>query len=536
METALPFRSSRAALRRGLSSAFSIMELVIVIALMGLIITVAVNITGDQPTAVKNSKLASDVATLNQMINIYVGDGGDLKNALTPKEVLEKLKSTRPTTEWKTHTGPASGRLIDVRLSARVTNQAERSGQERARWNRQTSRFELITTGGSAVSEFYLDESLTAIEPGAITRTATTVTYNAGKGKDRGWVWGNTRPARGSSNSAARPDGDGNSVPFDPEAPAPMPPEDGGGNGGENGGGGSGGNGGDGGGGTETPTKTQLPKPGITPGGGTYGYTAFPGQIMLTPNGAPAAGSALEYRVNNGPWSTYTGSPLSVGSADVLEARNRATDSALYRDSALTKAEYYRLVPGFTGSNTATWGNAQGGTNLLTNVQNSAESSTFKHGNTKLDLGNGEFLDAGVENVLTFTPKPFEVAAPDTWFDLGNLVMLNGNTFYNSEAEGVTLSIDLKLTEPGQAAVVHVNLGLISTTNVDDDRMASADIVELRNPSSDFKFMVDGVEYQLELSWASLAPGAGVVQGNKFLVYETASASAVLRGRFVPSK
>lgn len=536
METALPLRLHKTAFRRAGLRAFSVMELVIVIALMGLLIAIAVNITGNQPVAVRNSKLASDVATLNQMIGIYLGDGGDLNNAQTPQAVLDKLKLTRPVGEWKTHTGPASGRLIDVRLMARMSSKEETSGQERARWNTQTRRFELTTKGGSAVSEFFLDENLSNFVPGSAARGTPVKRYNEGNGKNRGWVWGSANVAKGGTNSAGSPDGSGSSQPFNPQAPAPMPPDEGGNNGGNNGGGNNGGGNGGDGGGSGTPTQTQLPKPGITPGGGTYGYTAFPGQIMLTPNGAPAAGSALEYRLNGGAWNAYTGSPLSVGSADLLEARNRATDTALYRDSNLTTAEYYRLVSGFTGSGTATWGNAQGGPNLLTNVQNSAESSTFKHGNTKLDLGNGEFLDAGVENVLTYKPKPFEIAAPDAWFELGDLVMLNGNTFYNSEAEGVTLSINLTLTDPAETAVVHVNLGLISTANVDEDRLGSADIVELRNPSTDFKLTVDGVEYQLELSWASLDPGAGVVQGNKFLIYETASASAVLRGRFVPSK
>jgi hypothetical protein len=110
--------------------------------------------------------------------------------------------------------------------------------------------------------------------------------------------------------------------------------------------------------------------------------------------------------------------------------------------------------------------------------------------------------------------------------------MLNGTTFYESEADGVTLSINLNLTEPAQAGVVHVNLGLISTEN-SSDRTASADIVELRNPNTDFTVTVDGVTYRLELGWATQDPAAGVSQGNQFLVYEGASAHAELRARFV---
>jgi hypothetical protein len=79
--------------------------------------------------------------------------------------------------------------------------------------------------------------------------------------------------------------------------------------------------------------------------------------------------------------------------------------------------------------------------------------------------------------------------------------------------------------------VVHINLGLISTENT-SDRLASADIVQLLNPSTDFTVTIDGVTYRLELSWATLDPGAGVVQGNQFLIYEGSTAQAQLRARF----
>ena len=96
----------------------------------------------------------------------------------------------------------------------------------------------------------------------------------------------------------------------------------------------------------------------------------------------------------------------------------------------------------------------------------------------------------------------------------------------------MTLSVNLNLTDPAEVGIVHLDLGLISTDN-SSDRLASADIVELRNPSTDFTINIDGVEYRLELSWVTLDPGAGVVQGNQFLVFEGASAAAQLRARFV---
>lgn len=208
-----------------------------------------------------------------------------------------------------------------------------------------------------------------------------------------------------------------------------------------------------------------------------------------------------------------------------------ALDTVKYSDSSTEQGRYYRLVENFTGTSTGTWGNAAGGSNLVVDVQNGTTSSSFKHGNTKLDLGNGEYLDAGTENMLTFNRAPFESIQPNTWFKLGDMQMLNGTTFYDSEADSVTLSLNLSTTSPAQTGVVHMNLGLISTENT-GDRLASADIVELRNPSTDFTLTIDGVVYRLELSWVTLDPGAGVVQGNQFLIYEGATARAELRARF----
>ncbi|TDU64340.1 hypothetical protein EI77_04228 [Prosthecobacter fusiformis] len=533
METKVPVitLTEKSVLHRRL--AFSVMELVVLIAIIGVLITVIVSVVGTQPAAVRNAKIASDVATLNQMVAAYVSDGGNLIGQTNAQTVLDKMKRSRPQSEWKQHAGPVSGRLVDSRLRARITSAPESAGQQRAKWNPQTMRFELTEAKGSAVSEFYLDESLASKDFGTEKRTASRMTYNSVEGKNQGWVWGYSSVGKPNYNTPAGNQGEGNSNPFDPTKDAPVTPPD---DGEDPGDGGGGGGGDDGGGddGPQVPVAEQLPRPLISPTSGTFAYASFPTTAALSPNGAPASGSRLEYRLNGGAWTTYSGS-ISLTPADKVEARNISTDTTKYKTSGNASASYYRLTSGFTGTGSGTWGNATGGSNLVTSVQNGVESSTFLHGNTKVDLGNGQFLDAGTENMLKFTPGTFDTITPNVYFELGELLMLNGNTFYNSEATGVTLSINMKLTEPAYSTVVHINLGLISTENT-ADQMASADIVELRNPNTDFKVTVDGVEYRLELSWETLDAGAGVVKGNQFYVYETATASAMLRGRFIPNK
>ncbi|MDZ4404822.1 choice-of-anchor K domain-containing protein [Prosthecobacter sp.] len=504
---------------------FSLLELVITIAIIGVIVTLGVSLITDDAGSARVAKLESDVSTLNQMVALYVADGGNLAGLTSPQAVLDKMKRIRPQSEWQRHVGAVSGRLLDGRLRAKMTSQPDNDNNPRVVWNRTKNRFELTKASGTAVSEFYLDESLAGTDFGTETRTKSSVAFNS---STKGWIWGASvsDPAANYLN----PQPFGTPTPangFDPNESSPTsgdPPAD-------ESDGGSGGSGGGGGDPSTPPTVTKLPRPVITPAGGTFAFASFPSSATISPNGALPEVSKLMYRINSGTWIEFTGASIPLTPAMNLQARNETTRPAEYSTSSTTSQTYYRLTSSFSGTGEGNWGNAIGGTNLVTTIQNGSETSTFKHGNTKLDLGNGEYLDAGVENVLSFTREAFDTITPNTWFKFGELMMLNGTTFYNSEATGVTLSVNLTMTQPALNFTTHIDLGLTSTENT-SDRLASADVVELKNPTTDVRVTIDGVEYRLELSWVTLDPGAGVVQGNKFLIFEGATAKAELRARF----
>ncbi|MEQ1883042.1 MAG: choice-of-anchor K domain-containing protein, partial [Burkholderiales bacterium] len=256
-----------------------------------------------------------------------------------------------------------------------------------------------------------------------------------------------------------------------------------------------------------------------------------PTTASINSNGAPVAQSKLEYQLNGGAWQDYS-SAIIIASSDSIIARNKSLNLTSYSDSATTTETYYQLVSDFSGGGVGSWGNVQGGSNLVQATSNGDPTSSLTHGNTKLDLGGGNFLDAGVANELTFTKTDFTGAAPNTWFEFGSVSILNGTTFYDSESSGATLTVNLNLTQPASTGVVHVDLGFISTEN-NGNSLENADIVELKSPSTNFTTTIGGVTYRLELSWVSLDPGSGVVQGNQFMIYEGATASAQLRARFV---
>ncbi len=508
---------------------FSLLELVVTIALIGVIASVGVALIADDSGSAKTAKLESDIATLNQMVALYTADGGSVAGLTSPQAVLDKMKRIRPQAEWQQHVGAASGRLIDVRLRARTTSQPSPDDTPRAVWNRTTQRFELTTGPGSAISDFYFDESLAGTDFGSEKRAKSNVTFNS---SSKGWVWGNSTNAPAASYL--------NPQPFQPAAPAegfnpnevapasPDPEM-------ENDSGGGGGSGGGGDGQTTPPTVTRLPQPTITPNGGTFAFGSFPSTATITRNGAPSEASNLMYCINSGAWTIYSGGPIPLTPSINLQARNVSTRPAEYSDSTTAAQTYYRLTRGFTGTGEGNWGNAIGGTKLVTDIQNSSDRSTFKHGNTKLELGNGEYLDAGLENVISFTLESFDTIVPNTWFKFGEMMMRNGTTFYNSEATGVTLSVNLNLSQPSLDFITHIDLGLTSTENT-SDRLASADVVELKNLTTDVRITIDGVEYRLELAWTTLDPSAGVVQGNQFLIFEGATAKAELRARFTSNR
>ncbi len=536
------------------TSGFSVMELVISVAVVGLLATVAVHMMGGIPSGVKNRKLESDVIMLNQLVGLYLSDGGSLSGASTPQAVLDKLKKVRTNADARQHAGNASGRLVDIRLRARTGSGALATGVTgRARWNTAKRRFEITSGSGSGVDEFYLDEALSD------TNFGTEVRSNSGRKRFNstglGWVWGNTTDPGFAYSNPTYVNPNGNEDYFNPEQLNPGTTTGSGsgttgtttGSGTATGtGSGSGSGSGSGttsGSGTSTttgsgsgpPPATALPSPSFTPPGGTFAGGSLPSTVTIDRNGAHPVKSKIQYQINgSGIWIDYS-TPVTITSGMTLAARNLSLDSAQFIDSGNVTSTYYELVSSFEGGAVGSWSNAAGGSNLVQTMTNGNPTSTFEHGNTQLDLGGGVFLDAGVKNTLTFTKTDFTGAAPNTWFSLGNLQMLNGNTFNESEATSAALALNLNLTNPASSGVVNINFGFVSTEN-SSDLLASADIVELRSPLTNFTVDIGGVSYRLELSWETLNPGTGVVDGTNFLIYEGVTAQARLRARFVPNR
>ncbi len=514
-----------------LPRAFSLVELILTITLLGVLASVFVVRTGSQAVSVESIKLTADVRQLNQMVNLYKADGGDLKSLSRVPDVLAKLKSFRNDSSLKSHTGAASGQLLDGRVGAELGS--GQSGRPRAVWSPSRQRFEVATDNREGAFSFDFDPARSGEAGQVDQRPDPIVKYDGRAGPS--WIWGS--PAADTSITHTRPTstgGTGETSRFNPNQSKTPDPGDG-----------SGGSGGPGGGGddggdepADPPPAAKLPTPNGIPPGGTYAYSSFPNSVTLTANGAPAGDSVLEYRVNGGDWQIHSGGAISISPQDKVEARNvPAAGVTAYTASDVSPNEYYRLVAAFSGGlDSATWNNAAGGSGMVSQITSpSAGTVTFTHGSTQIDLGNGEVFETGVANSLTFNRGEFNGVQPNTWFTAGTVSLLNGEIFNNSDARSVTLQLNFNLTDPpSQSGSAQVVLDLVNTAN-GADRMSSADIVRLANPNTDFTMTIGGVDYRLEVRWLSTDPSSGVVQSNgrDFLVFEGATASGRLQARFV---
>lgn len=247
--------------------AFSMLEVMIVIAVIGIIAAIAMPSIGSLSNGVKETSLVSDVATINRSIQAYQATGGDLKNINDPQVVLDKLKSSNEVSASKIST-TFSGSMIDKRLAVSYLTNADKrdSNVPRAVWDKTEMQFRIRTVEtGKGIAQFILDESLAEKDYGTETRDPGLFNYN----KDAGWVWNGVEKM---------PDGRAGITPIATADPASTAP----------------------------PTTVQsLTPPQIYPASGEYPESASPLTVSLhNPN---PAGTWMLYSIDSGPFETYSG-------------------------------------------------------------------------------------------------------------------------------------------------------------------------------------------------------------------------------------
>lgn len=531
------------------SSAFTLVEMLIALAVISLTTAVVVTAVSYTKTTVTNTKLQSDAKKLNQIVAVYLAEGGSLDGLTSVQDVLNKLKTVRPSTDVSRNVGMMTGRGVDKRLVARTQTATETaSTTPRVVWNSTSKQFEIKTTG-SGIAEFKLDDTLAAAAPVTETRTRSSVLYNG----DQGWVWapGNnneaafltpisvamantavsaladpTLPPSSTSSSSSSSSSSGSSTSTSSTSTSSTSSSSSGSTSSSSTGGtihtsGSIPNGSNPG---------VLPTPVITTLGGRFSDTNFPTTVYIDPNGSPSSTSVLKYQVNNtGPWIVYTGG-IPIVSGQSITAKNFSTNTALYADSGTDNQGYYIIQAWFGGSLAAKW-NSSTGPSGFTSTRNNTNPLAV----TETD-GKAASSSTNGANVFTFTTSgSFTNIPPNQQFTIGNLVYHNGTINSGSGSTGLNLQLDITMSTPSiGTTAAHISIALSNTSNSGDgNNSQSADAATLSNPVTDYAVTVNGVVYTLVVSYGSIDSSQGYVSGNTANVWEGATGTVSVVAEFV---
>ncbi len=301
------------------------LEALVVVVGIAAIAIVALPVASNLSRSASESKLQSDVASVNQAIQVYRANGGSLDGISAPNAVLSKLKTANANST--TYAG-LRGSVIDKRLQAVLqTEQEAASGLPRAIWNASEDRFDIASTGSGGVARFQINEDLATVDFGSEVREEETFDYNGGDG----WVWAF----------------DENGTPVPRQVPtlvavAGTLGNDGGTGSGSPGGlaGGSGGDDDD----SENPGATKLLPPEFSLPTGNYPLVDFDLELTLSNPNDPQESYIFYRRGRDSQFVPYYGQAIEVSLNERVYAYVKSLNLASYTDSDV-KGEHFDGAP-----------------------------------------------------------------------------------------------------------------------------------------------------------------------------------------------
>jgi len=576
-------------------NAFSIIEMVVVVTVVGIIASLAVVGVGRVVDSAKREKLLTSVETLNRATIAYRASGGDLSTLEDPLLVLDALKQT------DTKRAPGlSGAKIDPRLTfVYQTEQESNSGSLRVYWNNAEQRFNVADSGDTpGIKGFEL--SADAGEKDYGTSDGNHAMLYADEDT---WIWDYQEVApdtpAGPSDFTVTPVPDSVTPPT-PTIPSPPPGPS-----------------------TTTPLAPPLfsipgsslpytdfdlalsltdPNPvgssevyysidygnwlpysgsiTIPPGAnvaaqavaidGAYSsssridhaYTALPSTLVrpvITPsrsllgvfsqrksrvtiaNPNDPTLSEIEYQLNAGAWQKYSGAFVidrdEYPSGATILARSTPT-SNYYLASPASSSQISAESVKINGDALGSFHDPVGGDDLASNLTNQTSNSYFEWGLDKPADGSGKPSDYAKysSSSLTYQKSTFSTLGIGESFVVGVLDYYNGTIITGTGADQISLSVDLDLDVNGSTAtsIFDFAFELINVVNNYDtnDLWKDADYVKLANPVASESIIIDGVEFKLRLEFGETSKN-GIALFDEFYVLENAKAKTNLYGTLV---
>lgn len=580
-------------LRAGRRSGFSLIEALIVVAVIGILAALGSMTLSNLVSSTREQKLFSDVQTVNRSVNAYLAAGGDLSGAKSPEEVLNALKRNL---NHGSRVPTLSGSKIDERLSVTFQSTSESNQKSwRAYWDAGNHRFVLAQSGNApGVKEFTLDEN--AVIPNGVDDKSTAPVLYASKDT---WIWDYTEaaptPPAGPSTLLL------SEVP-DAVAPPSTAPSGGG----------------------VVSAAIPLAAPGFSISSGVFPITSFDLPLTLS-NPNPAGSSTLYYSIDFGNWKAYSG-PLSVAPGSLVAAQAIAT-SDLYTNSSRVDGKYeatpagllppvispdkssfglfsdrtirvtltnlnsssisglqykiggdpwidytgeftvsrndypsglliqsrsiplnpYYLVstttlrtlgtetPTITGDALGTFSNPTGEGDMVTNLSGSTSSNYFEWGKDYRN-SSGEGSSTLSRSSLSYDGLSFGNVVLGDRFEIGSIDYYNGTILSGTGADSVSFAVDLDFTISGLAAKASFDFGLelinVANRGNPKDPWADADFVRLSDPVSNRLVTFNGVEFNFRLEFGETTSN-GISYFDEFHVLENQNATTRLYGTLI---
>ncbi|MEX2580994.1 MAG: type II secretion system protein [Verrucomicrobiales bacterium] len=287
----------------------SLVEALLVIAVLGIAAAMGVTGIGEWRRGVVETKAESDVETINRAIQSYLGFNGSVEGCESVEDVLLKLKSTADLSSAHRMLG-ITGSFVDGRIRPVYYEGGELSdGMPRIRWNGKEQRLELARDGYGNIKGFALDDYGGSDPPGEAREAFLDLAQSDG------WIWDYTESD--PVVLAPNPSAPTHEVPDSSPPPAdPLPPE---------------------------PEIEPLETPIFSIPSTTRPYTDYDlGLALSNPN--PKGSSSIYYSADYGAWELYNDSLISVEPDSVIQAQAIAEDRSRYSNSAVGQ-ESYRASP-----------------------------------------------------------------------------------------------------------------------------------------------------------------------------------------------
>ncbi len=316
------------------SRAFSLIEVLVTVSVIGIMASVAHVIMGELATSAREQRMESDLDTLNRAVKVYLANGGDLSHAESVGDVVAQLK-TRVASDKTNQSVGLTSTLVDPRLSVRTR---QRSGGDRSvSWNDATQSFEITASENGTVTEFFLDDEIAEVAPGTDDRKQT-VAYS----EESSWIWDYEDRMPVSGVTGATPITLAPPSVSPPSTPGPTPsPGPGGPTSGPSGPPVIG---------TLEPPRTSVP-PGVYP---IFNYDLS--VSLIDPN--PVGSAKLVYAIDYGSWIDYSGSIIvPAGSTLSVQALALSEDwSDSRKDDYGYQASPAKLAPPIISPNRNNFG------------------------------------------------------------------------------------------------------------------------------------------------------------------------------------